>query len=251
MTPLPTFRPGRIVYPDSDGKRMAENTLQYEWIVAIHAGLEFLFRTREDVFVAADNLIYPVQGNPRVAVAPDMYVAFGRPKGHRGSYKVWEEDGIFPQVVIEVWSPGNTLTEMIDKRGFFRQYGAEEFHLIDPANGQAEVWVRDGGMFVEVQALTEFVSPRLGIRYEPAGDAISMIGPDGNRFLSTLESGEARERLRQEVDEERRRVEAEKQRVEAERRRAEQEKVRADAEAGRADKLAAKLRELGIDPDAV
>lgn len=145
MTPIATFRQGRIVYPDSDGKRMAENTLQYDWIVAIHAGLEFLFRNHADVFVAADNLIYPVQGNPRVCVAPDVYVAFGRPKGHRGSYKVWEEDGIFPQVAIEVWSPGNTLTEMIDKRTFFDRYGAEEFHLIDPENGQAEVWVRRGG----------------------------------------------------------------------------------------------------------
>jgi Uma2 family endonuclease len=237
MTPIPTFRPGRIVYPDADGKRMAENTLQYEWIVAIHTGLELLFRSREDVFVAADNLIYPVQGNPRIATAPDVYVAFGRPKGHRGSYKVWEEDGIFPQVVFEVWSPGNTLTEMIDKRGFFRQYGAEEFHLIDPQNGHAEVWVREGAQFVEVQDLSAFVSPRLGLRYEPAGDAISLIGPDGRRFESALEMGEARERLSQQVDEEKKRVEEEKQRaIEA---------------VERAAKMAAKLRELGIDPDAV
>lgn len=244
MTPIPTFRPGRIVYPDSDGKRMAENTLQYEWIVAIHAGLEFLFRANDDVFVAADNLIYPVQGNPRVSTAPDVYVSFGRPKGHRGSYKVWEEDGIFPQVVFEVWSPGNTLTEMIEKRGFYRQHGAEEFHLVDPQNGHAEVWVRDGAKFVEVQDLSAFVSPRLGIRYDPAGDAISLIGPDGKRFLSALELGEAREQLSLQIDEEKKRVEQEKRRVEEEKHRAEQEKQRAD-------KLAAKLRELGVDPDAV
>lgn len=244
MTPLATFRPGRIVYPDSDGKRMAENTLQYEWIVAIHAGLEFLFRNQADVFVAADNLIYPVQGNPRVCVAPDVYVAFGRPKGHRGSYKVWEEDGIFPQVAIEVWSPGNTLTEMIDKRTFFDRYGAEEFHLIDPENGQAEVWVRQGGRLAPVEEVGAFVSPRLGIRYEPAGDAISLVGPDGKRFLNALELGEARDLLSRQVEEERGRVEHEQ-------RRAEEEKKRAEEEKKRADKLAAKLRELGLDPNAV
>jgi Uma2 family endonuclease len=230
MTPPATFRPGRIVYPDSDGKRMAENTLQYDWIVAIHGNLEFLFRDDPTVFVAADNLIYPVQGNPRVCTAPDVYLAFGRPKGHRGSYKVWEEGGIFPQVVFEVWSPGNTLTEMIDKRGFYRQYGVEEFHLVDPETGHADVWVREGGQFFEVQHLASFVSPRLGIRYEPAGDAISLIGPDGNRFLTRLQLGQA---------------------LEVERHRAEQEKARAEQEKARAEKLAARLRELGLDPDAV
>jgi Uma2 family endonuclease len=231
MTPPTTLTPtGAVTYPDSDGKRMAENTLQYEWIVAIHGNLERQFRNDPDVFVAADNLIYPVQGNARISTAPDVYVAFGRPKGHRGSYKVWEEDGIFPQVVFEVWSPGNTLTEMIEKRGFYRQHGAEEFYLIDPDTGQAEVWVRDGRRLVPVEDVAAFVSPRLGIRFDPIEDGISLIGPDGRRFLSFLELGEA---------------------MEAERERAEAEMRRADQEAKRADKLAAKLRELGLDPDAV
>jgi len=45
-------------------------------------------------------------------------VAFGRPKGDRGSYQQWKE-GIAPQVVFEVRSPGNSQTEMDKKLVFY------------------------------------------------------------------------------------------------------------------------------------
>ena len=64
------------------------------------------------MFVAGDLLWYPVEGKPSIRTAPDVMVVFGRPKGDRGSYKQWEEDGIAPQVVFEVLSPGNRAGEM-------------------------------------------------------------------------------------------------------------------------------------------
>src|SRR5436305_13821165 len=114
-----------IVYPDSDGMTMADNTLQYAWIVTIMGNLDALFANDPNVFVAGDNLIYPVKGDNKIRQAPDVYVAFGRPKGHRGSYKVWEEGGTFPQVVFEVLSPGNRFAEMARKFVFYETYGAE------------------------------------------------------------------------------------------------------------------------------
>ncbi|HMZ80299.1 MAG TPA: hypothetical protein PLL06_11415, partial [Acidobacteriota bacterium] len=50
-----------IVYPESDGKPMAENTLQYEWIVMIKGGLDAVL---PNDFVAGDLLWYPVEGKP-------------------------------------------------------------------------------------------------------------------------------------------------------------------------------------------
>ncbi|MFM8294463.1 MAG: Uma2 family endonuclease, partial [Microcystaceae cyanobacterium] len=86
----PTLDPP-IIYPDSDGQPMAENTLQFEWIVIVKENLELLFGDRPDVFVAGDLLWYPVEGNNKIRRAPDAMVALGRPKGYRGSYKQWEE----------------------------------------------------------------------------------------------------------------------------------------------------------------
>ena len=57
-----------IIYPTSDGKPMAENTLQFEWIVLIKENCERLFADRSDVFVAGDLLWYPVEGRNKLCL---------------------------------------------------------------------------------------------------------------------------------------------------------------------------------------
>src|SRR6516162_28281 len=114
-----THRRPSIVYPESDGKPMADNTLQFQWIVTIKEGLDWVFQDRPDVFVAGDLLWYPVEGKPKICQAPDALVAFGRPKGYRGSYLQWEEGGVAPQVVFEVLPPGNTMPELLRKLNFY------------------------------------------------------------------------------------------------------------------------------------
>ncbi len=54
----------KIVYPETDGEPMAENTLQFQWIVTIKEGLEAVFLDQPDVFVAGDLFWYPVEGDP-------------------------------------------------------------------------------------------------------------------------------------------------------------------------------------------
>ena len=73
-----------IVYPDSDGKPMADNTKQFELIVEIKKGLDLLYINDPQVFIAGDLLWYPIQGQPKTVTVPDVMVVFGRPKGDRG-----------------------------------------------------------------------------------------------------------------------------------------------------------------------
>ncbi|MDB9314476.1 hypothetical protein PN462_15290, partial [Spirulina sp. CS-785/01] len=54
----------KLLYPDSDGKPLADNTIQLRLIFKIKGGLDALFKDREDVFVAADLLWYPVPLTP-------------------------------------------------------------------------------------------------------------------------------------------------------------------------------------------
>ena len=131
-----------IVYPESDGKPMAENTLQFQWIVTIKEGLARAFSSRPDVFVAGDLLWYPVEGRPDICAAPDAMVAIGRPAGYRGCYKQWEEEGIGPQVVFEVLSPNNRPAEMERKRKFYEEFGVDEYYLYDPDHNVLEGWRR-------------------------------------------------------------------------------------------------------------
>lgn len=112
-----------VLFPDSDGKPMSDNTLQFEWIALIKQGMELAFRDRPDVFVAGDLLWYPDKTTDKIRQAPDVMVVVGRPKGYRGSYKQFNEEGVAPQVVFEIMFPGNRPGEMIRKYEFYEEYG--------------------------------------------------------------------------------------------------------------------------------
>ena len=254
----------RIVYPESDGEPMAENTVQYDWISLLKWNIEVLFRDRDDVFVAGDNFIYPVEGDPKIRLAPDVYVAFGRPKGDRGSYKVWKEGGIFPQVIVEVLSPSNRPAEMELKRKFYERHGAKEYYVLEPAGTMyLEGWRRRGGKLAPIPPddIMDYKSPLLGVRFITSQGCVKVYGPDGKSWATPLvmiveannltEKAEARaeEAIEQAEDAKNRADEAVERAKEAE------EKLHAERQKAKADrqkllKLAAKLRELGLDPNA-
>ncbi|EAM49909.1 hypothetical protein CwatDRAFT_3039 [Crocosphaera watsonii WH 8501] len=56
VTELKNEIESEIIYPDSDGKPMADNTLQFRWITMIKANLDWLFSQDDNVFVAGDLL---------------------------------------------------------------------------------------------------------------------------------------------------------------------------------------------------
>lgn len=172
-----------LVYPSSDGKRMAENTLQYDWIVTIKGGLDGLFLNNANVFVASDLLWYPVEGEPGIATAPDAMVVFGRPKGHRMSYKQWDEGGIPPQVVFEILSGSNDAWEMADKQDFYDTHGVEEYYIYDPHHERLAGFQRHGAVLRRILKMNGWTSPRLGIRFEMTKSLI-IHGPDGRPFAS-------------------------------------------------------------------
>jgi Uma2 family endonuclease len=182
-----------IVYPESDGLPLAENTKQLRWIVVIYGNLAALFRARPDVFVGADLFWYPVEGHPEIRTASDGFVVFGRPKGDRPSYKQWQEDHVPMTVVFEILSPGNTVTEMAHKLDFYERYGVEEYYVYDPDSNWLTVYVRRGDELRRVRAENGFASPRLGIRFDLSGPELVIYRPDGQRFLTFEELETARE----------------------------------------------------------
>jgi Uma2 family endonuclease len=224
---------------------MSDNTLQFTWIGILKWGLEANYRNDANVFIAGDHLIYPVEGNPKIRQAPDVYVAFGRPKHDRGSYQVWKEGGIFPQVVFEVWSPHNRFEPMQDKFVFYEKYGVEEYYIIYPEfPSYAEGWRRQGDRLLAIESIDGWISPRLGLRFSVNAGELRVFGRDGRELKSPAE-------IAAERDAEHLRAEQEQARAEQEQARAEQEQARAEQAEERAALLAARLRALGLDPDTM
>ena len=221
VTQLPSSTQKGIIYPDSDGQPMADNTKQFELIVWIKNNLELLFGNDPNVFVAGDLLWYSVEDDNKLRQAPDVMVVFGRPKGYRGSYQQWLEDNIPPQVVFEIWSPGNRISKMAKKLEFYERYGVEEYYLYEPDVVDLTGWQRRNSRLEVIDQMVGWVSPRLGVRFELTEEELQIYRRDDDRFLTFLELDQQRQ----------------------------QEKQRAEQAEAELEALRALLQERGINPD--
>ena len=237
-----------IIYPDSDGQPMADNTKQFRWIVTIKENLEILFANSPDVFIAGDLLWYPVEGNNKIRKAPDILAVFGRPKGDRGSYKQWEEDNIPPQVVFEILSPGNNNTEMLRKLFFYQNYGVEEYYIYDPDTIEFTGSQRVGDRLEEIPEINGWVSPRLGIRFQMTPETLEIYRPDDRRFLTSVELDRLREQESQRADREQQEKQLAQQEKQLAQQQLEEERTLRQQEQQRYQALIELLREKGIDP---
>jgi Uma2 family endonuclease len=224
---------GPIDYPESDGEPMADNTKQFRWIVVLFTNLANLFTEVLDVFVGGNLIWYPAEGQPETKAAPDVFVVFGRPKGDRSSYKQWEEGNVPMTVVFEVLSPTNTVGEMADKFAFYEDCGVEEYYLYDPDSNTLRIYMRRGEVLARVRQVRDFVSPRLGIRFDLSGREMVVRLPDGQPFLTFEQLQTARKQAEQQLQQE------QQQRLLAQQRADQAEQGRQQAE-----QRAARLAEL-------
>ena len=120
---------------------------------------------------------------------------------------------------------------MEEKFKFYRRYGVKEYYLYDPETHELCVWLRSGRKLVPVAEVNGWVSPNLKVRFEASGtEPWKIIHPDGAAFRTYLELLADNE---------------------SERNRANEASQRANEASQRAALLAARLRELGVDPDTV
>jgi Uma2 family endonuclease len=192
--------PGPIDYPESDGQPMSDNTKQFEWIMVLAGNLKALFRDRADVFVSGNQNWYPVENEPTIVAAPDVYAVFGRPKGDRRSYKQWEEGGVPMTVVFEVRSPKNSDEEMAAKFDFYDEHGVEEYYVYNPDTNHLQGYRRGAVTLAGVAKMDGHISPRLQIRFDLSGPELVVRYPDGRPFLPFEQLDALRQQAEQRAD---------------------------------------------------
>lgn len=200
VSQLQSSSQSEVIYPDSDGQPIANNTKQFRWILVIQQNLDWLFADNPNVFVTGDLFWYPVEGRPNIVNAPDVMVVFGRPKSDRGSYQQWNEEDVAPQVVFEILSPSNSQDEMERKLLFYDRYGVEEYYIYDPDRNRLRGWLRGEDGLDVIPQMADWVSPRLGIRFALSQESWEFYRPDGERFLSYVEISQRFEEERQRAE---------------------------------------------------
>ncbi len=121
-----------VVYPESDGKPMAETEYHRDIMIDFIQMLKHHFRDVSDAYVSGNLLMYYEEGNIRKSVSPDVFVAFGVSKKRRRTYKIWEE-GHAPDFVLEVASPSTYRQDLTHKKDLYASVlGVREYYIYDP-----------------------------------------------------------------------------------------------------------------------
>ena len=175
------------LYPESDGKPMAETDIHRQLLSDLVFTLETFFQNQPDVYVSGNLLIYYVEGNPKKRIAPDIFVVRGVEKRQRRIYKLWEE-GVAPQVVIELTSRQTWREDLQEKWRLYEQLGVEEYFIFDPEYDYLDdplvgYRLKDGKYKVMGARDRRLRSKVLGLELVDAGDTLRLFDPNSGRFL--------------------------------------------------------------------
>ena len=118
------------LYPESDGKPMAETDMHAVGIIDLRQRFEGFFADNPDTYVSGTLMMYDIEGPSRTAVSPDILVSFGIGKKLRRTYKVWEE-GKPPDFVMEFSSKGTFQNDLGHKKAHYASMGIPEYFLCD------------------------------------------------------------------------------------------------------------------------
>lgn len=118
------------LYPESDGKPMADTDLHIRWIIWLRQVLEGHFAQRPEVYISGNIMMYDIEGPLRTAVSPDILVSFGIGQKDRRTYKVWEE-GKAPDFVMEFSSKRTYQNDLERKVVHYAAMGIPEYFLYD------------------------------------------------------------------------------------------------------------------------
>ncbi len=195
--------------------------------------------------VAAEMFIYYEEGNPRVFVAPDVYVIPNVGDEPRWSYFMWLEHEV-PSFAMEVVSPSSVRNDLARKWDLYQSWGVQEYWQYDPEGLYMRPLLRGNrlvdGRYVPIE-----------VQIDPESDLCLGFSPLlGLELLGRRTWFRFRDPATGQLLRNRREIEREWQAAEQARQVAEQGRLAAeqalDQERAARLELERRLRERGIDP---
>jgi Uma2 family endonuclease len=228
--------------PDDDGEPL-ESPWHFAGIHLMIETLNFLLRERTDFFCGGNMFLYYSLKHVRNEdfKGPDFFFAWGVDRfRHRRFWVVWEEDGKYPDLIIEYESSKTARIDRTVKKTLYEQtFRTPEYYIYDPDQHRLEGWHlvdekyhplipnEQGWLWSNVLQL--WFGNWTG---DYAGQSRTWLRCYDSKGHLVLIRAEAEQ---QKAEAEHLRAEAEKQRAEAERQRAEAAKQLAEAERQRAE----------------
>ena len=178
------------LYPESDGKPMAETERHFREILKNFSRLENHFEPIPDVYVLGDMLMYYEEGNPQKSIAPDIFVSFGVGRKERRIYKIWDE-GKPPDFVLEFSSKNTYRKDLTEKKQLYAEIGITEYFLYDVDNLYLPTplmgfrLVDQDYVAISTNANDGIPAVTLGLEFHLLGDEFGIYDPSKQEWLKT------------------------------------------------------------------
>jgi len=210
-----------VIFPPGDlysDEPPLETELHLEQIILLLQCLKWLWRDRNDFYAAANLTIYysPKQLKSEYFRGPDFFVVLGTERKTRKSWVVWEEDGKYPNVIVEVLSESTADTDKTTKKKIYQDtFRTPDYFLFDPENLDLTGFHLVDGKYEELEPNDKghLWSQQLGLYLGIHDNFVRFFTPEGQLVPTPEEYAESEHQQK--------------------------------------ERLAAKLRELGIDPDTI
>lgn len=165
----PIFPPGDLY----SNEPPLETNLHLRQLILLLTSLDWLWRDRSDYFTAGNLTVYysPYQRKSEDFRGADFFVVLGTERKSCKSWMVWEEDGKYPNVIIELLSDSTAKTDRGLKKQIYQDafrtpnyfwfnpdsLEFEGFHLVDgqyaplEPNAQGWRWRQQLQLFLGIQ----------------------------------------------------------------------------------------------------
>jgi Uma2 family endonuclease len=239
--PSPSFEP-EVQFPPGDlwsDEPPLESDLHREQIELLIRLLKWWWRDRQDFYVSGNLTIYfnERQLKSRDFRGPDFFVVLGTEKRDRKSWVVWEEDGKYPNVLIELLSDSTASVDKGLKKQLYQDiFRTPNYFWFDPKSLEFAGFHLVDGAYQPISPHPRgwLWSQQLGLYLGTHDSKLRFFTPEGQLIPLPEEDAQYQ-------------VEQERQRAEQERQRAEQERQRAEQAEQALENLRHQLKARGID----
>ncbi|MEH2204861.1 MAG: Uma2 family endonuclease [Nostoc sp.] len=231
-----------VIFPPGDlysDEPPLESELHLRQIILLLTCLEWLWRDRNDFYAAGNLTIYYSlhQRKSEYFRGPDFFVVLGTECKTRKSWVVWEEDGKYPNVILEILSNSTANTDKGLKKTIYQDtFRTPDYFWFDLYTQEFAGFHLVDGEYQPLQVTEQgyLWSHQLGLYLGVYEGLLRFFTRDGQLVPTPEET-----------------VEQVQEKAEQAEQKAEQLQQQAEQAEQKAERLAAKLRELNIDPDTI
>ena len=235
---------------ESDEPEM-ESTQHYMQLMLLVICLEWLWRDRNDYFLGTNLTIFYSRQYLKTKEfrGPDFFLVKKTEKRPRKSWVVWEENGKYPNLIIELLSDSTARVDRNLKKDLYQNiFRTPEYFWFDPETLEFMGFRLQQNRYEEIKVNNQGWrwSQELELYLGVDGGKLRYFTANGEQVVTPQEAAIQQQLLSQQAQ-----LEAQQAQLEAQQARAEaqQAQLEVQQERERAERLAQQLRELGIEPN--